>query len=64
MVSRTETKVEIRANSPCSTRRRAPIAITTCRKLCVEEQSFETFMPWLGIPDNIFINRETHYRVQ
>ncbi len=28
------------------------------------EQSFETFFPWIGIPDNIFINRETHYRVQ
>ena len=23
-----------------------------------------TFFPWIGIPDNIFINRETHYRVQ
>ena len=28
------------------------------------EQSFHTFFPWIGIPDNIFINRETHYRVQ
>ena len=28
------------------------------------EQPFESFFPWVGIPDNIFINRETHYRVQ
>ena len=28
------------------------------------EQSFDTFLPWLGIPDDIVVNRETHYRVQ
>ena len=28
------------------------------------EQSFDTFFPWIGIPDNIVVNRETHYRVQ
>ncbi len=30
----------------------------------VVEQSFDTFMPWPGIPENIVVNRETHYRVQ
>ena len=28
------------------------------------EQSFDTFLPWPGIPSNIVVNRETHYRVQ
>ena len=28
------------------------------------EQSFDTFLPWIGIPENIVVNRETHYRVQ
>lgn len=30
----------------------------------VVEQSFETFLPWPGIPTNVFVNRETTYRVQ
>ncbi len=30
----------------------------------VVEQSFDTFLPWPGIPSNIFVNRETSYRVQ
>ena len=28
------------------------------------EQSFDTFLPWVGAPYNVFVNRETHYRVQ
>ncbi len=28
------------------------------------EQSFDTYMPWPGVPDNVVVNRETHYRVQ
>ncbi len=30
----------------------------------VVEQSFETFLPWPGIPENVVVNRETIYRVQ
>ena len=28
------------------------------------EQPFDTFLPWVGAPANIVVNRETHYRVQ
>ena len=28
------------------------------------EQSFETFLPWPGVPTGVVVNRETHYRVQ
>ena len=30
----------------------------------IVEQSFETFLPWPGIPQNVIVNRETIYRVQ